>query len=134
MRQLIRQLVRVEAVAVVVIAWVAGALLLWLATGAGAVPMAADDDDLPIRALRDCVPDGQAVRWKVETVGTWQRVCFRKRVGKSWDWFLEQVEDHLMGGVPEWLRQSFKFVPGSVREAKDPVTHWFPTPPPVPRE
>jgi hypothetical protein len=82
-----------------------------------------DDDDLPIRALRDCVPDGQAVRWKMETVGTWQRVCFRKRVGKSWDWFLEQVEDHLMGGVPEWLRQSFKLVPGSVREAKDPVTH-----------
>ena len=31
----------------------------------------------------------------METVGTWQRVCFRKRVGKSWDWFLEQVEDHL---------------------------------------
>jgi hypothetical protein len=28
-----------------------------------------------------------------------------------------------MGGVPEWLRQSFKLVPGSVREAKDPVTH-----------
>jgi hypothetical protein len=41
MRQLIRQLVRVEAVAVVVIAWVAGALLLGLATGAGAVPTAA---------------------------------------------------------------------------------------------
>jgi hypothetical protein len=41
MRQLIRQLVRVEAVAVVVIAWVAGALLLGLATGAGAMPTAA---------------------------------------------------------------------------------------------
>jgi hypothetical protein len=41
MRQLIRQLVRVEAVAVVVIAWVAGALLLGLATGVGAVPTAA---------------------------------------------------------------------------------------------
>ena len=82
-----------------------------------------DNDDLPIRALCDCVPDGQPVRWKMETVGTWQRVCFRKRVGKSWDWFLEQVEDHLMGGVPEWLRQSFKLVPGSVREAKDPITH-----------
>jgi len=27
------------------------------------------------------------------------------------------------GGVPEWLRQSFEFVPGSVREADDPVTH-----------
>jgi predicted O-methyltransferase YrrM len=40
MRQLIRKLVRVEAVAVVVIAWVAGALLLGLATGAGAVPTA----------------------------------------------------------------------------------------------
>jgi uncharacterized protein YfaQ (DUF2300 family) len=47
----------------------------------------------------------------------------QETVGKSWDWFLEQVEDHLMGGVPEWLRQSFKLVPGSVREAKDPVTH-----------
>ena len=59
----------------------------------------------------------------METVGTRQRVCFRKRVGKSWDWFLEQVEDYLMGGVPEWLRQSFKLVPGSVREAKESVTH-----------
>ena len=59
----------------------------------------------------------------METVGTWQRVSFGKRGGKSWDWLLEQVEDHLMGGVPEWLRQSFKLVPGSVREAKDPVTH-----------
>ena len=41
MRQLIRQLVRVEAVAVVVIAWLVGALGLGLATGAGAVPTAA---------------------------------------------------------------------------------------------
>jgi predicted O-methyltransferase YrrM len=41
MRQLIRQLVRVETVAVVVIAWLAGALALGLATGAGAVPTVA---------------------------------------------------------------------------------------------
>jgi len=28
-----------------------------------------------------------------------------------------------VSGVPKWLRQSFELVPGSVREAKDPVTH-----------
>ena len=49
-----------------------------------------DDDDLPIRALRDCIPDGQAVRRKMETVSTWQRVCLGKRFGKRRDWFLEQ--------------------------------------------
>ena len=37
MRRLIRQLVRVQTVAVLVIAWLAGALGLGLATGAGAV-------------------------------------------------------------------------------------------------
>ncbi|HEX6526841.1 MAG TPA: class I SAM-dependent methyltransferase [Streptosporangiaceae bacterium] len=41
MRRLIRQLVRVEAVAVLVTAWLAGALGLGLATGAGAVPTVA---------------------------------------------------------------------------------------------
>jgi len=41
MRRLIRQFVRVETVAVLVIAWLAGALGLGLATGAGAVPTAA---------------------------------------------------------------------------------------------
>jgi predicted O-methyltransferase YrrM len=41
MRQLIRQFVRVETVAVLVAAWLAGALGLGLATGAGAVPTAA---------------------------------------------------------------------------------------------
>jgi predicted O-methyltransferase YrrM len=40
MRPLIRRFVRVEVVAVVVIAWLAGALGLGLATGAGAVPTA----------------------------------------------------------------------------------------------
>ena len=35
----------------------------------------------------------------------------------------EQVKDRPVGGVPKWLRQSFKLVPGPVREAKDPVTH-----------
>lgn len=38
MRQLIRQLVRVQTVAVLVVAWLAGALGLGLGTGAGAVP------------------------------------------------------------------------------------------------
>ena len=50
-------------------------------------------------------------------------ICFGKRVGKRRDWLFEQVKDSRVGGVPERLRQSFKLVPGSVREAKDPVTH-----------
>ncbi len=41
MSRLIRQLVRIETVAVLVIAWLAGALGLGLATGAGAVPTVA---------------------------------------------------------------------------------------------
>ena len=41
MRRLIRRLVRIETVAVLVIAWLAGALGLGLATGAGAVPTVA---------------------------------------------------------------------------------------------
>ena len=41
MRRLIQQFVRIEAVAVLVIAWLAGALGLGLATGAGAVPTVA---------------------------------------------------------------------------------------------
>jgi hypothetical protein len=41
MRRLIRQLVRIETVAVAVTVWLAGALGLGLATGAGAVPTAA---------------------------------------------------------------------------------------------
>jgi len=41
MRRVIRRLVRVETVAGLVIAWLAGALALGLATGAGAVPTAA---------------------------------------------------------------------------------------------
>jgi len=59
----------------------------------------------------------------VQTVGTRQRVYFGKWVGKRRDWFFEQVEDRPMGCVPKWLRQSLELVPGSVREAKDPVTH-----------
>jgi hypothetical protein len=58
----------------------------------------------------------------------------RAVLGKRRDWFFEQVKDRTVGGVPERLRQSFELVPGSVREAKDPVTHQFPTPPPAPRE
>ena len=41
MRRLIQRLVRIETVAVLVIAWLAGALGLGVATGAGAVPTAA---------------------------------------------------------------------------------------------
>src|SRR5580704_16969617 len=41
MRRLIRRLVRVQTVAVLVTAWLAGALGLGLATGAGAVPTVA---------------------------------------------------------------------------------------------
>jgi len=41
MRRLVRRLVRLETVAVLVVAWLAGALALGLATGAGAVPTVA---------------------------------------------------------------------------------------------
>jgi hypothetical protein len=36
---------------------------------------------------------------------------------------VEQVEDRPVGGVPKRLRQPFELIPGSVREAKDRVTH-----------
>jgi hypothetical protein len=55
---------------------------------------------------------------EMEAVGTWQRVCFGKGVGKRRDWFFEQVKDRPVGGVPKWLRQSFELVPDSVREAE----------------
>ena len=54
----------------------------------------------------------------METVGSWQRIYFGKRVGKRRDWLFEQVKDRTVGGVPKWLRQSFKFVPGSVRKRR----------------
>ena len=41
MRRLIRRLARIETVAVLVVAWLAGALALGLATSAGAVPTVA---------------------------------------------------------------------------------------------
>jgi hypothetical protein len=59
----------------------------------------------------------------METVGTWQGVYLWERIGERRDWFFEQVKDSPLGGVTKWLRQTFEFVPGSVREAKDPVTH-----------
>ena len=59
-----------------------------------------NDDALPVWALRDRVPEGQAVRREMEAVGTWQRVCFGKGVGKRRDWFFEQVKDHPVGGIP----------------------------------
>ena len=83
-----------------------------------------NDDALPVWALRDRVPDGQAVRRETEAVGTWLSAgLLRERVGKRRDWFFEQVKDRPVGGVPKWLRQSFELVPDSVREAEDRVTH-----------
>jgi hypothetical protein len=82
-----------------------------------------NDDDLPVRTLRDRVPDGQTVGREMETVPTRQRVYFGERVGKCRNWFFEQVKDCPMGSVSKRLRQLFDFIPGSVREAKNPVTH-----------
>jgi len=48
-----------------------------------------NDDDLPVRTLRDRVPDGQTIRRKIKTVRTRQRVYFGKRVGKYRDRFFE---------------------------------------------
>src|SRR5258708_7450682 len=81
-----------------------------------------NDDDLPVGTFRDRVPDGQIIRRKMETVRTWQRVCFGERVGKCRDWFFEQVKNRSVSGVSKWLRQPFELVPGPVREAKNPVT------------
>ncbi len=58
-----------------------------------------NDDDLPVRTLRDRVPDGQTVRRKMETVGTWQRVHFGKRVGKGRNWNFEQVKNRPVASV-----------------------------------
>ena len=46
----------------------------------------------------------------METVGTWQRVYFGKRVGKCRNWFFEQVKNRPVGSVSKWLRQSFELV------------------------
>jgi len=62
-----------------------------------------NDDDLPVRTLRDRVPDRQAVLWKMETVGAWQWVYIRKGVGQRRDRLFEQMKDRLVGGVPKWL-------------------------------
>jgi hypothetical protein len=51
-----------------------------------------NDDDLPVRTLRDRVPDGQTVEREMETVRTRQWVYFGERVGKCRDWFFEQVK------------------------------------------
>ena len=50
-----------------------------------------NDDDLSARTLRDRIPDGQAIRRKVETVSTWRRISVGKRVGKRRNWLFEQV-------------------------------------------
>jgi hypothetical protein len=39
--------------------------------------------------LRDGISDRQTVRREVETVRTWERVYFGKRVSKCRDWFFE---------------------------------------------
>jgi hypothetical protein len=59
----------------------------------------------------------------METVSARQRICFGKWVGKRRDRFLKQVKDHPMGGIAKWLRQSLDLIPGSIRDAKRPVTH-----------
>jgi len=40
----------------------------------------------------------------MESVGAWQRICFGKGLGERRDWFVEQMKDRSVGGVPEWLR------------------------------
>ena len=82
-----------------------------------------NDDYLPVRTLRDRVSDGQTVRREVETIRTRQRVYLGKRVGQCWDWFLKQVQNCPMCSVSKRLRQFFDFIPGPIREAKNPVTH-----------
>jgi hypothetical protein len=59
----------------------------------------------------------------METVGAGKRAPLGKRLGQPWDWFVEQVEDGSVGGVPQWLRQCFELVRGPVGEAENPVTH-----------
>lgn len=39
-----------------------------------------------------------------QAVGTWERVYLRKWIGERRDWFLEQMEDRFMHGVPKRLR------------------------------
>jgi hypothetical protein len=65
-----------------------------------------DDHDLPGLGLGDRVPDGQAVRRKIEPVGARHRVVFGKWVGKRRDRLLQEVKDCLVRSVPKWLRQS----------------------------
>jgi len=64
-----------------------------------------DDHDLPVLGLGDRVPDSQAVRWKIETVGARQWVVLGKRVGKRRDRLLQEVKDCLVRSIPKWLRQ-----------------------------
>ncbi len=45
-----------------------------------------NNDDLSARAFRDRVPDGQAIRGKMETIGVWQRISVGKRVSKRGNW------------------------------------------------
>jgi len=59
----------------------------------------------------------------MEPVRIWQRIPFGKPVGKCRDRFYEQMENHVVGSVSQWLRQSFELIPDPVREAKNPVTH-----------
>jgi hypothetical protein len=59
----------------------------------------------------------------MEPVGAWQRVCVGERVGKCRDWFFEQVEDRLVRGIPQRLRERFDLVPGPIREAEYTVTY-----------
>jgi hypothetical protein len=58
---------------------------------------------------------------KMETVGTWQRVYFGKRVRKYRNWFLDRKSP--CGQRFEVVAAVLELVPGPVREAKNPVTH-----------
>jgi hypothetical protein len=41
--------------------------------------------------LRDRVPDGQAIRRKMKTIGAWQRISVGKRVSKRRNWLFKQM-------------------------------------------
>jgi hypothetical protein len=82
-----------------------------------------DDHDLTVGTLRNRVPERQAVRRKMETIGAGQRISLRKGVCKRRHRLFEKMKDRLVRSVPKWLRQALNLIPGSVWEAKNPVTH-----------
>src|SRR5580658_1950790 len=79
-----------------------------------------DDNDLPVRTLRDGVPDSQTIRWKMDPVRIWQRVPFGKRVGKCRDWFFKQVKDRPVGGVSKLVAAALRVRPRSCPGSGEP--------------